>query len=108
MSGNWGSGNEAPMAALVVGNIQKSSSTSYPYSATVNLSNVTVNSTGSVPAIYAASCQYDTTITGAADSDTILAHNSTNTANITKNGTVTGVDAPTLITVSDLSSSADE
>lgn len=49
LNGNWGSGNEVPMAALVIGN----RGGNYNYAATVTLTNCTIKSENTeVPAIY--------------------------------------------------------
>lgn len=99
----WGSGNEVPMAALVAGNV--SGASSYPYDATVNLSNVTLTGTDTVPAIYAGSSAYNTTVTGASGSDTIMAYNNGNAA-ITVNGTAVA-NTTTITTVGALTSVTD-
>ncbi len=101
LSGTWGSGNEVPAAALVVGNLTTGS---YPYAATASLSNVTLTVSSysdEIPAIYAASCEYNTIITGASDSDTVLSRNS-GSATITINGTTVNTNE-TMVTVSGLS-----
>lgn len=101
LSGTWSSGNEVPAAALVVGNLTIGS---YPYAATANLSNVTLavsSHSDDIPAIYVASCEYDTTVTGASDSDTVLSRNS-GSATIKINGTTVDTNT-TMTTVSALS-----
>lgn len=105
LDGSWSSGNEVPVAALVVGNL---TSNSYPHNATVTLSNVTLSTNGNetVPAIYAASCQYATTIVGASSTDTVLTY--TTGGSVTINGIAINSNISTLTTVSNLSSSADE
>lgn len=102
-SSNWGSSNEVPMAALVVGN--RVSSNSYPYAATANLSNVTLT-VGTrtdgvlVPAIYAATCGYSTTITGASNDDMVLAYVSGGSMSI--NGATVSSSISSLTKVSDI------
>ena len=48
-NGNWGSGNEVPLAALVIGN---RSTSAYAYPATVTLTGVEIVAGNSAPAIY--------------------------------------------------------
>ncbi|MCD7722894.1 MAG: hypothetical protein LUH82_02925 [Clostridiales bacterium] len=91
LNSNWGSGDEVPMAALVVGN-RSASVSAYPYAATAKLSNVNLtvgeSANTSVPAIYTATNGYATTVTGAAGTDTVLA-DLTNAANNNNGGSIT-------------------
>ncbi|MCD8315169.1 MAG: hypothetical protein LUD44_06035 [Firmicutes bacterium] len=109
-SSNWGSGNEVPMAALVVGN--RVNSNSYPYAATANLSNVTLtvrtsSSNVLIPSIYAATNGYATTVTGASSTDTVLvdltnAFANGNSGSVSINGTTVSSSISSLTKVSDI------
>lgn len=100
-NGGWGSGNEVPMAAIVAGNAKGK----YDYNTNLTLNNVTLT-VGTrtdgvlVPAIYAATCGYSTTITGASDDDTVLAYVSGGSMSI--NGTTVSSSITSLTKVSDI------
>ncbi|MCD7782855.1 MAG: hypothetical protein LUI15_03000 [Firmicutes bacterium] len=100
-NGGWGSGNEVPMAAIVAGNAKGT----YDYNTNLTLNNVTLT-VGTrtdgvlVPAIYAATCGYSTTITGASDDDTVLAYVSGSSMSI--NGATVSSSISSLTKVSDI------
>ena len=80
---NWGSGNEVPMAALVVGN--RSNPNSYPYDATATLSGVTFDVPENFTEIYAAAFNgHTTTISNGGNYDQITAASDDNSTIIIK------------------------
>lgn len=62
LTGNWSSGNEVPVAALVVGN--RSNASAYPYDATCTLENTTLTISDKTPVYAAAYNGHTTTING--------------------------------------------
>ncbi|WP_270739422.1 hypothetical protein [Massilioclostridium coli] len=80
---DWGSGNEVPMAALVVGN--RSNPNSYPYDATATLSGVTFDVPENFTEIYAAAFNgHTTTISNGGNYDQITAASDDNSTIIIK------------------------
>lgn len=62
LTGTWGSGNEVPVAALVVGN--RSSAKAYPYDATCTVENTALTIAGKSPVYAAAYNGHTTTLNG--------------------------------------------
>nr|WP_294370294.1 hypothetical protein [uncultured Ruminococcus sp.] len=71
----WGSGNEVPVAALVVGN--RSNASSYPFDATCTLENTTLTISGKTPVYAAAYNGRTTTVNGVASESVTVSKDAT-------------------------------